>query len=522
MNEKKTKVRVLFLSIAFLLSFFFLDRIIFSSILFNFPNELEWDTSPWYNFLEKRRRIRFDPDESGILAVGSSVALYSLFPDRLTENLRRKAEAGTNPIRAEFYAHPALTPSDFYYYREDIASKTPKLVVYVLNPADLQLDYLVSEKELKTGKLDPSIPFEEERLFSDFSRGRHQNRILYPAQFFRENARRIWKLGKPVFLELLSRSLFLLTRYRNFVYDPFDSFIEHHLRSGRSYHYYTGILPEEGIYLRGWTKPKFSIECELKNGKLVDSFFSQKKNTRLKIFQETPEELLLLNENFESRGWHGLELQFPGDAEKIRLRFETEPPVSSDEVDDRIFGIPEVYGLRLSQNFCRKDFRKDISYDRIPGIDDDRISALSDTAYLEDYEKRIYRSEDGEAALTRLKVIRMAKRKLRESDSYFSWSELEYLKKGIEFLEGKGVRVLLINSPENPLERSLYEESPWYKGYLSYLKNLGGAKYTFKDAKDLFSDKKDFLDPHHLTFRAARSATDEYSNWILSELSSVK
>ncbi|EMM84141.1 hypothetical protein LEP1GSC037_3658 [Leptospira interrogans str. 2006001854] len=33
----------------------FLDRVLFPIALFEFPNELEWDTSPWYNFLHKRK-----------------------------------------------------------------------------------------------------------------------------------------------------------------------------------------------------------------------------------------------------------------------------------------------------------------------------------------------------------------------------------------------------------------------------------------------------------------------------------
>lgn len=294
--------------------------------------------------------------------------LYIPFFRRELPNTLQKTEIDpSKKIRAEFYAHPALTPSDFYYYRKDIASKKPKLVFYVLNPADFQLDYLVGKDELDSGRVDTSVGFDEKRLFSDFSTGRHQNRILYPAEFLSENIANIWKLGKPQFLALLSRSLFLLTRYRSFVYDPFDSFIEHHFRSGRSYHYYTGILPKEGIYLRGWTKPKFQIGCETKSGHLRESIFLQNEKTRIRIFQEKPEETLIFDKTFEKTGWANLDLEFPGISDKILLRFETDKPVSSNEVDTRIFGTEEIYGIRLSQNFCRREIRSDISYTRIPG-----------------------------------------------------------------------------------------------------------------------------------------------------------
>ncbi|PNV76884.1 hypothetical protein [Leptospira inadai] len=522
MTERFFKLRVLGLSIAFLAFFSFLDRIVFPFVLFHFPNELEWDTSPWFNFLEKRNRIRFKEDEDGVLVVGSSVALYSVFPEMITAHFQKNGSDSSKKVKAEFYAHPALTPSDFYFYRKDIASKKPELVFYVLNPADFQLDYLVGEDELESGKPDMSVGFDENRLFIDFSTGRHQNRILYPAEFLSDNSFKILELGKPQFLGLLSRSLFLLTRYRSFVYDPFDSFIEHHFRSGRSYHYYTGILPNEGIYLRGWTRPKFHIDCETKDGHFKESIFLQHEKTRVRIFQERPEETLIFDKTFEKAGWSNLDLEFPGTMGKISLRFETDKPVSSNEVDRRIFGTEEIYGIRLSQNFCRKEIGSNISYTRIPGIDDSRIADLNDDAYAEDYEKRIYRNEDAESALTRLKVIRIAKEKLGGSKGFFTWSELEYLKKGVRYLEDQGIKVMIVNSAENPIERVVYENSPWYKGYLSYLRSLGSKHYSFRDARDVARDKRDFLDPHHLTYSAARTSTETFSSWIAEEIHAEK
>ncbi len=530
MKEKSVKSRVVILSILLLGIFVLLDRILLPNVLFEVPNEMEWDTSPWYNFLEKRDKIRFSSQEKGVLLVGSSVALYSELPERMNEYFNTRSEKEN--IRTEFYAHPALTPSDLYRYKEDIISKKPKLVFYVLNPADLQLDFLISSEEEKKRKeqyekniffqekeiLDPGkIEYSEEKLVQVSSKIRHQNRMIYPGQYLYEKFSSILKVGKSAVLSLLSRSFFLVVRYRSFLYDPFDAMIENHLRSGRSYHYYTGIQPKEGIYLRGWAKPEFTIDCELKNGVLQESVFFQEKNTNLKIKNSGGD--VLFDKTFPKSGWHNIRLEFPGNSPKPELKFQTDKQISSNQVDSRLFGTEEIYGIRLSQNFCRKEIRKNIAYLRIPGLDDSRIAKLDDPTYDRDYKERIYGYKTG-VSMSRLVTLRMAKLKLASSPSFFGWSETEYLQKTIRYLGENGVQVIVVNSPENPIESEVYKQSPWYLGYVSFLENLGKERYHFQNAAPNFNNKKDFFDPHHLTYEASEKASDLYSGWISEVLKS--
>ncbi|TGL58773.1 hypothetical protein [Leptospira sarikeiensis] len=527
MKEKNPKFKIVYLSLLFISIFAFFDRVVLDNLLFGFPNELEWDTSPWFNFLEKRRRIQFSPEEKGTLIVGSSVALYSSLPERMNENLKK----APGSIRTEFYSHPALTPSDFYFYKEDIASKNPKLVFFVLNPADLQLDFLIneeeSEKRLEQYRRNElyqeksiinfqDLKYSEAALADVSAKTRHQNRMIYPALYLREKFSEVLKIGKSTVLSLLSRSLFLVVRYRSFLYDPMDAWIENHLRSGRSYHYYTGIQPEEGIYLRGWAKPEFSIRCELKNGVFEESVFFQEKGTTLRVWGEGKP--ILFDKTFAKSGWHTIRFDVPEKPEQTKLRIATDKKISSLQVDSRIFGTEEIYGIRLSQNFCRKEIRKNISYLRISGIDDSRLSQMDDDAYVKDYTERIYGYKGESSKMSRLVTLRMAKIKLASSPQFFLWSELDYLKKGVEYLESKGIKVMIVNSPENPIERSVYEESPWYKGYISYLEKLGQKNYTFKNAIPEFRDIQSFLDPHHLTYQASEKSSDLYSDWILEVL----
>jgi hypothetical protein len=106
---------------------------------------MEWDTSHWYNFQHSRVNLKpFDNDKIGVLVAGSSVALYSALPSVIEEGLNERGLQSS----VRFYSHVAMSPSDLYRYTEDIVQKNPKVVLYLLNPADFQLDYFpVNEKE---------------------------------------------------------------------------------------------------------------------------------------------------------------------------------------------------------------------------------------------------------------------------------------------------------------------------------------------------------------------------------------
>ncbi|EMY78613.1 hypothetical protein LEP1GSC060_3917 [Leptospira weilii serovar Ranarum str. ICFT] len=513
-SETQIKIKTIWISLLLLLGFLFLDRVLFPIALFEFPNELEWDTSPWYNFLYHRRNIRFEKEEKGILVVGSSVTLYSAYPKQITEGIRTSGVSEAEKFRAEFYSHPAMSPTDLYYYSDDILAKKPELVVYVLNPADLQLDYIQKTENSETR-------FEEEARMKDY-KVRHQNRFIFPGEFLADH----WRdYTKGEFFAQATKALILLNRFRSFLYDPWTEYVEHHTRTMRSYHYYTGAMPKEGIFLRGWTPPSFTIECELKDGKLSEDIFTQKPGVNVGIEEMTlsgiPLKYPLLNETYAKPGWKPLLLEFADESgnkpQSVTLRFTVSPTTSSNEVDARIFGVPATYGIRLPQNFCKREIRTDISYDRIHGLDDDRIETMSDEDYLKDYEKRLYFNPENEGALNRLKKIQKNKEILGNS-SYFVWSEIQYLEKTIEKFKTNGQKLIIINSPENPIESKYYKNGNWYKGYLEFLNSHTNDTVGFYDLKDAIPDKKSFLDPHHLTFNAAKRSSALYTEAILKFL----
>ncbi|XDD52400.1 hypothetical protein AB3N59_18875 [Leptospira sp. WS92.C1] len=512
-SESKLKLKTLWVSLTLLLGFVFLDRILFPIALFQFPNELEWDTSPWYNFLHKRQNIHFTENETGILITGSSVAMYSSYPKQIATFLD-SSYPGNKKTRAEFYAHPALSPTDLYYYSDDILSKKPEVVVYVLNPADLQLDY-IQKNEFG------DIVFDETTKIKD-SKFHHPNRLLFPGKFLADH----WKeYTKGEFFAQLAKAGILLNRYRSFLYDPWIEYLEHHTRTMRSYHYYTGAMPDKGIFLRGWTPPQFTIECELKDGKLSEDIFTQKPGVNVTIEQMTSDGMSLKfplhTKTYSKEGWKPLLLEFKdlsgNKPQSVTLRFTVSPTTSSDEVDARIFGIPATYGIRLPQNFCRREIRTDIAYERIHGLDDDRVETMSDKDYNADYKKRIYSNPENEGALNRLKKLQKNKQILGSS-AFFTWSEFDSLEKTIEKFKANGQKFIIINSPENPIEKKYYQNGNWYKGYLEFFNSRKNKTFGFYDLKDSIPNKNFFLDPHHLTYNGAKQSSTLYAEAILDFL----
>ena len=103
MNIQNLKIKILLYTTVFIGSILLLDWFIFSFLFLKFPNELEWDTSPWYNFLQKKESIQFTKDKKSILVTGSSVALYSYLPQDVDKEL---SKSGFNS-QSEFFGHVA-------------------------------------------------------------------------------------------------------------------------------------------------------------------------------------------------------------------------------------------------------------------------------------------------------------------------------------------------------------------------------------------------------------------------------
>ena len=491
--EFKAKISFLFYSIIFVILLVLVDRIIFQKFFFQIPNYLEWDTSPWYNFLHKRQKIQFSNKQDGILFLGSSVALYSVLPKKIEKKLNLSKKS----IKTNFYAHVALSPTDFYYYLEDIISKKPKYIVYLLNPADLQFDHIKSSNY--------KIFFDENEKNQIYPK-RALVKNIYPFEYLKDN---FTNLSKKNVLLLLSKSFLVVNRYKEFIKDPINAYIETNFRSNRSYHYYTGVVPKEGIWLKGWTPTKFSMFCEKKF--IDDSIFIAEPHTTLKIFNDKEEEIF--QKTYNKKAWYKLSLN----QNSSKYFFEISPGTFSNKIEPRLFIKSYKWGIRLSKNFCKKNKSINMAYNRPLGLDDTRFLDMTLEEYEKYYLQRLYPKTDKGNFLSRLKMIRNVKIELNHSE-FFKWSELEYISKISKILHKNKIKLLILNTPENPLELGLYREGRWYKGYLKFLESLEkNDSITFINKSEFLKDSRYFMDPHHLTYKGAEKFSDEFTNIFLNK-----
>ncbi|MCX7999241.1 MAG: hypothetical protein N3A69_09885, partial [Leptospiraceae bacterium] len=276
---------------------------------------------------------------------------------------------------------------------------------------------------------------------------------------------------------------------------------------GRSYHNYTGKVPNEGIYIKGWTKQSFTINCE--TDKLYEFIYSEIPNNTLHIQTEGLTKTFSLN-----KGWNLIEMEFSSPRPVHILKIHTENLVSSKVIDPKSYAKEKFYGVRLSQNFCKKALEENLAYVRPKALEDTELLEMSLSEYEEDYFNRLYKDEEQRIELLRQRHIRKVKQAL--SDTKFqTWSEWDSFTKIQKRLTKKGIPLVIINNPESKQERILYENGKWYEGYLAKLKSYEDEVNTFfYDLSSYVTEPRFFLDSHHLTYLGAEFMTKVYAEII--------
>lgn len=482
-----------FLVFVFLLgSTIFLDRLTFGYFFFLFPNETEWDSSPWYNFLYQTKFLQKNQSKNRTIVTGSSVALYSVLPNSINQQLDSNSDV-------QFFSHVAMAPTDLYFYKEEILKTNPSLVVYVLNFADLQWEYFEPQEN--------TFKFKQKVWLEEFAT-RYPAKTIYPFEYLKEN---LPHLPKKIISNLLVKSMFLVSRYRVFFWDPIEVYLDNHFRSGRKYHIYQGQIPEESIWSKGWTKQTATIQC--KTIRKNESIFIQKKNTQVRFIfsgqtkDGTPfsltKEIL-----FDSNGWNSIDMNSLSENKPFSTLKIFIPSIESlstaKEVNLIRFGKDEPVGIRLSHYFCKEKPNLNVSYLRQSFWDDTRISKYSIKEYEEDYFERMLRDADSRTELHRLHNVRKAK--LAVNNRKFEISkELLRIQNISKFFYKNKIPFAIVLSPENPLEFDLYKNSQWRKEWILYLRNLLDENdQKLIDHTESIEDVRFFFDPHHLTYEGAQ------------------
>ncbi|EMJ87629.1 hypothetical protein [Leptospira meyeri] len=495
------KWRVFFLTCCLLGGIFLLDRILFFDLYFLFPNETEWDSSPWYNFIHKTKVLQSTKDKHRTIITGSSVALYSVLPDELNKK-------DISKTRYSFFSHVAMAPTDLFYYKEILLESHPDLVVYLHNFADLQWEYL----EPKEGKLE----FNETQWLQEFGE-RYPAKTIYPDAYLNDH----WmELPRKTISKLATKSLFYVSRFRVFFWDPIEVYIDNHFRSGRKYHLYQGEKPREGIWSKGWTREVATLSCPEKKPK--ESIFTQRPNTKLKFRFYSNENSLTnqkpifeLEKTYERSGWNDLVWTnlIPDSPEWSLVQLQVVSELSSaKEVNLIRYGNDEKVGVRLSHFFCKKVDVKNRSYSRSSYWDDTRLVTMAVDDFKKDYFERMIRDAGSRNELWRLHFVREAKKNVN-SVLFEPWLEFNRILEISDYFYKNKIPFVLILSPENPIEFAFYKNSQWRKDWISNLKShLELRGQTLIDHTEVVSDVRYFFDPHHLTYEGALFYSSIFSN----------
>ena len=170
----------------------------------------------------------------------------------------------------------------------------------------------------------------------------------------------------------------------------------------------------------------------------------------------------------------------------------------------------EPLGVRLARNTGRSEYR---SSGRELRREDERYLRMTAEEYDASFARRILKFD--RAGMQYLHALEMAKRiwSVRNFDG-----ELPAARGFEEFrnkLAKSGVRLLVINSPENPISLAWYGDSVWYRSYLEFLKNGPGRLYSFS-SEERSLRRQLFYDYHHLSFYGAREFTARLSRTVAS------
>ncbi len=531
--------------VRFLLSFFIivivlllLDRTLFHAFVFRVENRSGWDSFRWYNFEYHLRELERERERKTagpplVLVVGSSIAKYSVQKRLLEEAIRKRLG---EPVQVELLVHASMMPVDLRHYASRIRRLRPRLVLYLTNPADLDL-----ERYLPPWEAGPAYSRLSHLHYLDI---RIPLLLFYPGSYALEHLER---LGVQRALSLLSREWLEALRFRDRWFDA----VKFNLTAGRgvlrSYLYYQGEPLREGVWREGHTGACLTFPAsyldeeggitlqvmkELRKAKEFHMEFYGTEGpgagelpfaeARAPRLCALPSGAKLLSRFRPARhGWQRVRTGATGEERWIYMRLSH---VTRDgEPLEAGPGSPVHLGrgVRLPGNFGRSEPVRNDVFVRRRSLEDVRLSLLDDGAYIRDFQRRVQPDTWREPAyryLWQFNHLRLAKYFLLWYRFDSSLPQVRELERFLSRLEG--IPLLLVNNPENPLTLEEYDDSRWYRGYLAYYRSLERShpgSFSFVDLRRE-GRMQMFLDAHHLTYDGMRRMAFRYGTLVAGAL----
>jgi hypothetical protein len=494
-----------------LLTFFFvsLDRFFFDWLLWQIPNESAWSSNFFHGYEYQYRDIQKRWRNSSlkkILIIGSSIAAYSLQPDLVRNELNSKFNMDAD---VEILSFAGMTPLDVYMLKEKISLLKPDLVVYPVNFIDFRIhrNYQIHPDGASSVTKDWEFLQQDALHYGNAP----QSRIFYPCETISEF---FSILSWEVLAEHLSACLATSYRYRDVYYENLKYFYNHRFGRNTSYHGYIGVQIPERISFLGWTGKTFSFEIQ--KYMKEEGFYIQvvpeileKKPLEIQFYENGS---LVQKEIFDSPGWKKIVInsKLPISNHVTAQLSNTWTPYQAKE--DRFDYSLDEMGVRLQQNFGRKVPDRNYQVYREERKEDLRFESQTDESYNAYFHFRLLDFLEKRPGIQYFHSIRNAKI-LLSREPFFRTTQLHYLEKAVNAYSSSGMRVLLINNPENPLTLQLYKNSDWYKGYLHFLQSISSNAVHYLDWNSMLK-AQDFSDFHHFTYPAMERMNPIYSKEI--------
>jgi hypothetical protein len=211
-------------------------------------------------------------------------------------------------------------------------------------------------------------------------------------------------------------------------------------------------------------------------------------------------------------GWKTLSVDLPGNGPGI-LQVVSDstwnPRAAGTDDDLRLLGV-QLRPAALAQAADRK---APFHYPPLDDRDVDeflRMGGATGDAFVERWRAALDADSDFG---TRLRAWRDTRQTLRDTrfEPTDEYRELAHL---VDDLTRRGISVILVNTPENPLLTE-YQNGPFYQGYRDYLRGLAEARQQvwFYDLLDRLP-AQDFNDVMHVSYVGMIKLGPEYADMI--------
>ncbi|MFN8640367.1 MAG: hypothetical protein U0802_01390 [Candidatus Binatia bacterium] len=416
-----------------------------------------------------------------VLAVGSSVA-GSFDPAQVQSLLQ--ARLPDVPIDVHRLLKPSMKPSDYrLFFASEVEALRPDVVVIMFA---LQ-DFLHSnfERDIKPDIQDVLPPWPT-------LRDRHQ---YIP-------------VSQSLQLLLASGSNFY--RYRH----PLRSTVEDHARALAAWLRSPGSRGGYGVYPDGYTRRRFGLPVRsgthLDLEYFVNPAWIQQRGAVTLDFALGGQPVARRTET--EAGWKTLSVDLPGAGPGV-LQVVSDstwnPRAAGTDDDLRLLGV-QLRPAALAQAADRK---APFHYPPLDDRDVDeflRMGGATGDAFVERWRAALDSNSDFG---TRLRAWRDTRESLRDS-RFEPTDEFRELANLVDDLTRRGISVILVNTPENPLLTE-YQNGPFYHGYRDYFRDLAEARQQvwFYDLLDLLP-AQDFNDVMHVSYVGMIKAGPEYADMI--------